>query len=150
MFQKFPYTLKQLAKIIFFFLALSFASVHAQTADVIVYGGTAGGVTAAIAGAREGASVLLVEPVQHVGGMVTGGLSHTVYGDRALIGLSSPADHGGRPKIRCYRAMPSPSCLAPKQYLRLWFLGPIFPKPGITRCTAGGHPPLTTHPMHHW
>ncbi len=86
MFQKIPYTLKKLAKIIFFFLALSSMSVHAQTADVIVYGGTAGGVTAAIAAAREGASVLLVEPGQHVGGMVTGGLSHTDYGDRALIG----------------------------------------------------------------
>lgn len=57
-----------------------------QTADVIVYGGTAGGVTAAIAAAREGASVILVEPGRHLGGMVTGGLSHTDYGDRAVIG----------------------------------------------------------------
>ncbi len=57
-----------------------------RTADVIVYGGTAGGVTAAIAAAREGASVLLVEPGGHLGGMVTGGLSHTDYGDRAVIG----------------------------------------------------------------
>ena len=55
-------------------------------ADVIVYGGTAGGITAAIAAAREGASVLLIEPGQHLGGMLTGGLSHTDYGDRAVIG----------------------------------------------------------------
>ena len=54
--------------------------------DLLVYGGTAGGVTAAVAAAREGAKVVLVEPGQHVGGMLTGGLSHTDYGDRAVIG----------------------------------------------------------------
>jgi flavin-dependent dehydrogenase len=54
--------------------------------DVIVYGATAGGAMAAIAAAREGATVLLVEPGQHIGGMLTGGLSHTDYGDRAVIG----------------------------------------------------------------
>lgn len=45
-------------------------------ADVIVYGSTPGGVCAAIAAAREGASVILLEPTQHVGGLSTGGLSH--------------------------------------------------------------------------
>lgn len=50
---------------------------HADTrsADVIVYGSTPGGVCAAIAAAREGASVILLEPTRHVGGMNTGGLS---------------------------------------------------------------------------
>ena len=47
-----------------------------QAADVIVYGSTPGGVCAAIAAAREGASVILLEPTDHVGGMSTGGLSH--------------------------------------------------------------------------
>lgn len=47
-----------------------------QEADVIVYGSTPGGVCAAIAAAREGASVILLEPTGHVGGMSTGGLSH--------------------------------------------------------------------------
>lgn len=45
-------------------------------ADVIVYGSTPGGFCAAIAAAREGASVILLEPTDHVGGMNTGGLSH--------------------------------------------------------------------------
>lgn len=51
---------------------------HAQPtgADVIVYGSTPGGFCAAIAAAREGASVILLEPTDHVGGMSTGGLSH--------------------------------------------------------------------------
>jgi ribulose 1,5-bisphosphate synthetase/thiazole synthase len=42
-------------------------------ADVIVYGGTAAGVVAAYAAAKEGKSVLLVEPGLHLGGMVSGG-----------------------------------------------------------------------------
>jgi len=45
-------------------------------ADVIVYGSTPGGFCAAIAAAREGASVILLEPTAHVGAMSTGGLSH--------------------------------------------------------------------------
>ncbi|MEY2982869.1 MAG: hypothetical protein RL562_3096 [Planctomycetota bacterium] len=45
-------------------------------ADVVVYGSTPGGFCAAIAAAREGAHVLLVEPSNHVGGLSTGGLSH--------------------------------------------------------------------------
>ena len=48
-----------------------------KSADVIVVGATAGGVLAAIAAATEGASVLLLEPGRHVGGMLTGGLSRT-------------------------------------------------------------------------
>jgi len=49
-------------------------SLRADTADVIVYGGTAGGVMSAVAAAREGASVILLEPGKHLGGMVSGGL----------------------------------------------------------------------------
>ncbi len=45
-------------------------------ADVIVYGSTPGGFCAAIAAAREGSSVILLEPTDHVGAMNTGGLSH--------------------------------------------------------------------------
>jgi len=56
---------------------LSTAPVAAATdADILVYGSTPGGFCAAIAAAREGASVILLEPTDHVGGMTTGGLSH--------------------------------------------------------------------------
>ncbi len=44
-------------------------------ADVVVYGGTPGGVMAAIAAAREGASTILLEQTQHVGGLSTSGLN---------------------------------------------------------------------------
>lgn len=46
----------------------------ATEADVIIYGSTPGGFCAAIAAAREGASVILLEPSGHVGGVNTGGL----------------------------------------------------------------------------
>lgn len=45
-------------------------------ADVLVYGSTPGGFCAAIAAAREGAKVVLLESTDHVGGLSTGGLSH--------------------------------------------------------------------------
>ncbi len=74
----------------FLFLCLLFPLVAGaqprSKPKVIVYGATAGGVMAAVAAAREGASVQLVEPGRHLGGMLTGGLSHTDYGDRAVIG----------------------------------------------------------------
>ncbi|MGH9626600.1 MAG: FAD-dependent oxidoreductase, partial [Bryobacteraceae bacterium] len=44
----------------------------AEPAGVVVYGGTAAGVIAAVAAARQGASVTLLEPGTHLGGMVSG------------------------------------------------------------------------------
>src|SRR6266508_610561 len=54
--------------------------------DLVVYGGTAGGVIAAVAAAREGLNVALVEPGTHLGGMVSGGLGWTDYGRKEVIG----------------------------------------------------------------
>ncbi|MFN7996015.1 MAG: FAD-dependent oxidoreductase [Bryobacteraceae bacterium] len=58
----------------------------AQRFDVVVYGGTAGGVIAAVSAAREGLRVALLEPGTHLGGMVSGGLSRTDYGKKEVIG----------------------------------------------------------------
>jgi hypothetical protein len=44
--------------------------------DVVIYAATPGGVCAAMAAARERASVLLLEPRQHVGGLNTSGLNN--------------------------------------------------------------------------
>lgn len=55
-------------------------------ADVVIYGGTASGVMAAVAAAREGKSVVLLEPSKHIGGMVTGGLGATDVGNAKAIG----------------------------------------------------------------
>src|SRR5690348_13869862 len=66
-----------------FFLSV----VRAQTAyDLVVYGGTAGGVMTAVSAAREGLKVALLEPGQHLGGMATGGLSRTDFGKKEVIG----------------------------------------------------------------
>lgn len=54
--------------------------------DLLVYGGTPAGITAAIAAARQNASVVLIEPSQHLGGMITGGLSRTDIGKPDIIG----------------------------------------------------------------
>jgi hypothetical protein len=61
---------------VFFVGVLSWNAAHAAptTADVVVYGSTPGGFCAAIAAAREGASVILLEPTGHIGGVNTGGL----------------------------------------------------------------------------
>ncbi len=54
--------------------------------DVVVYGGTAGGVIAAVSAAREGLKTALVEPGNQVGGMVSGGLGFTDFGKKEVIG----------------------------------------------------------------
>ena len=54
--------------------------------DLVVYGGTAGGVITAVSGAREGLKVVLLEPGSHLGGMTTGGLSRTDFGKKEVIG----------------------------------------------------------------
>ena len=62
------------------------ASAAVRDYDVVVYGGTAGGVIAAVAAAREGKKTALVEPGVHLGGMVSGGLGWTDYGKKEVIG----------------------------------------------------------------
>ncbi len=57
-----------------------------QRADVLVYGATPAGIMAALAVARAGKSVILLEPGTHLGGMVTGGLGATDTGNRLAIG----------------------------------------------------------------
>jgi hypothetical protein len=54
--------------------------------DVLVYGGTPAGVTAAIQAARMGRKTLLVTFNRHVGGMTSGGLTATDIGAKASIG----------------------------------------------------------------
>ena len=66
--------------------ALSKAQQKTTTYDLVVYGGTASGVMTAISAAREGATVALLEPTGHLGGMVTGGLSSTDMGRQEVVG----------------------------------------------------------------
>jgi|UniRef100_UPI00378372C3 hypothetical protein len=54
--------------------------------DLCVYGGTSGGVAAAVQGARMGKSVVIAEPGKHLGGMTSGGLSAVDIGDPRSVG----------------------------------------------------------------
>ncbi|MBX3741591.1 MAG: FAD-dependent oxidoreductase [Akkermansiaceae bacterium] len=55
-------------------------------ADVCVYGGTPGGVSAAVQSARMGKKAVLVVMRRHVGGMTSGGLTATDIGNRKAVG----------------------------------------------------------------
>lgn len=67
-----------------FFLSLAisagFVSAHPEDFDLVVYGGTSGGVTAAVAGAKMGKKVALVSPTSYLGGLTTSGLGWTDMG----------------------------------------------------------------------
>ena len=68
-------------------LALAAAPALAQQSyDLVVYGGSAAGVMTAVSGARQGLKAVLLEPRDHVGGLVSGGLSGTDVGRREVIG----------------------------------------------------------------
>lgn len=60
--------------------------------DVVIYGATPGGIAAAIQTARMGRSVALIEPSQHIGGHITGGLAsadidnHKEFRNSSVIG----------------------------------------------------------------
>ena len=56
------------------------------TYDVVVYGGTSAGVTAAVQTRRMGRSVVIVCPELHLGGLTSGGLGFTDTGNKAVIG----------------------------------------------------------------
>ena len=56
-------------------VAAATSGYSADEYDVVVYGGTPGGITASISAAREGASVILLEQTRHVGGLTTSGLN---------------------------------------------------------------------------
>jgi hypothetical protein len=54
--------------------------------DVVVLGGTSGGVAAAVQAARMGKSVVLIESSEHLGGLTSGGLGATDIGNKKAIG----------------------------------------------------------------
>ena len=71
--------MKQLAALLMLCLFATGCSTTAHrfhsATDVVVYGGTPGGITSAISAAREGHSVVLLEQTKHVGGLSTSGLN---------------------------------------------------------------------------
>jgi hypothetical protein len=64
--------------------SIAFGTVHET--DVCVFGGSSGGVSAAVQAARMGKKVILAEPGKHLGGMTSGGLSAVDIGDPRSVG----------------------------------------------------------------
>jgi len=62
----------------------------ASECDILIYGGTSGGVVAAVQAAKLGKRVVLLEPGAHLGGMSSGGLGWTDFG-----GKTGKAEIGG-------------------------------------------------------
>lgn len=67
-----------------FFHTIAFAQTH--TYDIVIYGGSSAGVSAAIQAARAEKSVVIVEPYERLGGLTTGGLGATDIGNKDVIG----------------------------------------------------------------
>lgn len=53
--------------------------------DVLVFGSTPSGISAAVGAAKDGRSVLLVEPTHRLGGLITNGLSHSDFHSRESL-----------------------------------------------------------------
>ena len=96
---------------------------HEASADVIVYGSTPGGFCAAIAAAREGASVIFLEPTDHVGGLNTGGLSHCDSNQMVRSTLMGLFDEWHTRIVKDYtdRGLPAPYNPAKKDQSRWTF-----------------------------
>jgi hypothetical protein len=59
---------------------------HSYDADIIIYGGTAAAVIAAVQSKKMGKSVIVVSPDNHLGGLSAGGLGYTDTGNKQVIG----------------------------------------------------------------
>ncbi len=70
----------------FLLLGASLTAAELTTTDVCIYGGTSGGVIAAVEAARLGQKTVLIESTQRLGGMSSGGLGMTDNGSTDTIG----------------------------------------------------------------
>lgn len=70
-------------------LASHLLAAEEKSHDIVVYGGTSGGIIAAIQAVKSERSVVLVSPTEYLGGLTTSGLGWTDLGrDTILGGLS--------------------------------------------------------------
>lgn len=71
---------------VFFFVSQFCQAQNSFKADVIIYGGTASAVMAAVQIKKMGKTVIIVSPDIHLGGLSSGGLGFTDTGNKEVIG----------------------------------------------------------------
>ena len=74
---------------LFLFVSLVFAGpLQSKTveSDICVFGGTSGGIVAALQAQRLGKTAVIVNPSRYLGGLTTGGLGATDIGNKAAVG----------------------------------------------------------------
>ncbi|MCT1526705.1 FAD-dependent oxidoreductase [Sphingobacterium hotanense] len=73
---------------VFIFCCLSVSVVYGQKkveVDLCIYGATSAGVVAAYTAAKAGKKVVIVDPVNHIGGLSCGGLGMTDIGNKFVV-----------------------------------------------------------------
>ncbi|MBC7366580.1 MAG: FAD-dependent oxidoreductase [Undibacterium sp.] len=65
---------------------LTVRAAAADSYDLVIYGGTAGAVAAAVQAKKMGKTAVIVSPDKHLGGLSAGGLGFTDTGDKSVIG----------------------------------------------------------------
>ncbi|EDY21849.1 putative xanthan lyase [Chthoniobacter flavus Ellin428] len=68
------------------FLSAIVARAEVVESDVVIFGGTSGGVAAAVQAHRMGKTAVIAEWTPHLGGLTTGGLGATDIGNKGAIG----------------------------------------------------------------
>src|SRR5690606_38998567 len=71
---------------LFIFLGICGYGFAQKSYDIVIYGGSSAGVSAAIQAARMNKTVVILEPYDRLGGLTTGGLGATDIGNKRVIG----------------------------------------------------------------
>ena len=74
-------------------LTVVVCSAEATQKGIVLYGGTSGGMTAAVQASRLGHSVMILEPGKSIGGLTSGGLGATDIGNKDGMGGLSREFH---------------------------------------------------------
>lgn len=80
------FKISQYFTIVFAYIVLQSSALNATEYDIVIYGGTSAGVSAAIQASRMGKTVMLIEPTNRIGGLTTGGLGQTDIGNKQAVG----------------------------------------------------------------
>ncbi len=80
------FKISQYFTIVFAYIVLQSSALNATEYDIVIYGGTSAGVSAAIQASRMGKTVMLIESTNRIGGLTTGGLGQTDIGNKQAVG----------------------------------------------------------------